>query len=191
MEKWVNFYRPFFPDQAATEAWVMACEALVAPNNHAMIMMHQAQRLITIGDRVPEIQPHAEPLQLMFYIICAEHLSKLHDKFEGEGHSKAYVLRFFTNFVVGNDRTAVDFAFTDHTDRFMPPVPFEKTVALLYAIRCDVVHEGKYWDFAFHDGETSMLNVDPDVTVNITLASLRDIIVRGAIRAVSERLADP
>jgi hypothetical protein len=70
----------------------------------------------------------------------------------------------------------------------MSPLGFEKVVDLLYAVRCDVVHEGKYWGFSFHDGSTPMLNVDPDVTVYLTFKELRDIIVKGCINAIKDKL---
>lgn len=191
MEKWVNFYVPFFPARAETEAWVAQCEALAPPNNHAKIMMHQAQRLISIADDLPHIRPHAESLQLMFYMVCAEHLAKLHHKFNGEGRSREYVRRFFANFVTGGDRGKMEAAFTDHTDHLMRHLPFERAVDLLYDVRCDVVHEGNYWGFAFHDGSTPMLNIDPDVIANIRLDNLRTIVIHGSINAVTERLNAP
>lgn len=154
-------------------------------------MMHQAQRLISIADDLPEIRPHAESLQLMFYTVCAEHLAKLHDKFNGEGRSREYVRRFFKNFVTSGDRGTLAAAFTDHTDHLMRVLPFERAVDLLYDVRCDVVHEGNYWGFAFHDGSTPMLNTDPDVIVNIRLDDLRTIVIHGSINAVTERLNVP
>lgn len=191
MEQWVNFFKPFFPTSAETEAWVARCEALAPPNNHAKIMMHQAQRLISIADDLPQIRRHAESLQLMFYMVCAEHLAKLHDKFDGEGRSREYVCRFFRNFVIGDDRNTLAAAFTNHTDHLMRSLPFDRAVDMLYRIRCDVVHEGNYWGFAFHDGSRPTTNTDPDVIAKIQLNDLRAIIVRGCINAVTERLNAP
>jgi hypothetical protein len=59
---------------------------------------------------------------------------------------------------------------------------------MLYEIRCDVVHEGEFWSFAFHDGTMSMVNIDPDVIADITFDSLRDIVVRGSINATRNKL---
>lgn len=191
MDKWVDFYQPYFADRAATEKWVAQCEALAPPHNHAKIMMHQAQRLVSIADDMPKIKKAAESLQLLFHMICAEHVSKLHDKFDGEGKSRAYVQRFFDLFVVGEDRKTMEVAFTDHTQDLMPLLSFGQAVDLLYGVRCDVVHEGNYWGFSFHDGSTPMLNTEPDVTTNITIGTLRDIVVRGCINAVTNRLSAP
>jgi hypothetical protein len=62
---------------------------------------------------------------------------------------------------------------------------------MLYDVRCDVVHEGNCWGFAFHDGVTPMINVAPDVEARIRLRTLRDMVVRGCIKAVSGKLSAP
>ena len=191
METWVEFFAPFFDSLAAAEDWVAQCEALAPPQNVAKIMMHQTQRLISLADDLPTIRPHAEPLQLLFLLVCAEHVTKLHHGFSGEGQSEAYVRRFFEGFVIGADRQTLSTAFADLTDHLLQPLPFKKAVDLLYDIRCDVVHEGECWGFAFHDGVTPMVNVAPDVEARISLPALRDIIVRGCIKAVSVKLAAP
>lgn len=191
VEEWVNFYATFFPNRAATEAWVSRCEVLAPPNNHAKIMMHQAQRLISISDEIPAIRRHTESLQLMFLITCAENISKLHDKYTGDGRSREYVRRFFQLFVVGDDRRTIERAFIDDTDHNLRLLPFDRAVDILYDVRCDVVHEGNYWGFSFHDGSTPMLNVAPNVTANIRFSDLRNTVVGGCINAVTDRLNAP
>lgn len=191
METWVDFFVPFFDSRAVAEDWVARCEALASPQNAAKIMMHQTQRLISLADELPKIRPHAEPLQLLFLLVCAEHVAKLHHGFSGEGKSKAYVWRFFESFVIDDDRQTLSTAFVDLTDHLLRPLPFKKAVDLLYDIRCDVVHEGECRRFAFHDGVTPMVNVAPEVEAKIGLPALRDMIVRGCIKAVSVKLAVP
>lgn len=185
METWVAFFMPFFDGRGTAEDWVARCEASVPPQNAAKIMMHQTQRLISLADDLPKIRPHAEPLQLLFLLVCAEHVAKLHHGFSGEGQSKAYVRRFFDDFVVGPDRQTLSSAFADLRGHLRRPLPLEKAVDLLYKVRCDVVHEGKWWGFAFH-----MVNALPDVEVRIGLLKLREIIVRGCIRAISVKLGE-
>lgn len=188
METWVDFFVPFFDSRTAAEDWVAKCEALAPHQNAAKIMMHQTKRLISLADDLPTIRPHAEPLQLLFLLICAEHIAKLHDGFSLEGQSRAYVHRFFESFVIDADRETISTAFADLMKYPCQPLPLKKAIDLLYDVRCDVVHEGKWWGFAFHDGVTPMVNVEPDVRVGIRLPALRDIIVRGCIRAVSIKL---
>ena len=64
---------------------------------------------------------------------------------------------------------------------------------MLYDIRCDVVHEGNYWEFSFHDGRTPMVNVDRDTASKITISNItfdqfRAIVVRGCVNAVRDKL---
>ena len=190
METWVNFFMPFFDSLTAAEDWVARCEALTPPQNAAKIMMHQTQRLISLADDLPRIRPHKELLQLLFLLVCTEHVAKLHDGFSGEGKSRAYVQRFFESFVIDPDRQTLSTAFTDLTDHLHRPLSFEKAVDLLYEIRCDVVHEGKLWGFSFHDGVTPMVNALPDVETRIGLPGLRDIVVRGCIEAITVKLSE-
>lgn len=181
MEAWIDFFAPFFDSRAAAEGWVARCEALTPPQNAAKIMMHQTQRLISLADDVPTIRPHAESLQLLFLLVCAEHIAKLHDGFAGEGQSRAYVQRFLESFVSDGDRRTLSSAFVDLQNHFLRPLPFKKAVDLLYDVRCDVVHEGIFWGFAFHDGVTPMINVAPDVEVRIGIPALRGMVDRGCI----------
>jgi hypothetical protein len=192
MDRWLSFYRPHFPSQKIAEDFVDACEKLQpsAPNHVAKIMMHQAPRLVSIVDDLPKFRPHQEPLQVLFLIMCAENIAKLHDRFSGEGKSRYYVRKFFENFVSPSDKDALSYGFTLNVDR-LPNIGFSKAVDLLYDIRCDVVHEGNYTDFAFHDGQMSMVNTHPDVIANIRLARVRDIVVRGCINAVKDKLGKP
>jgi len=190
MNKWVSFFAPYFPDPPSGEDFVNQCESLtpLAANYKAKIMMHQTQRLVSIGDDLPRLRPNRESLQLLFLMICVEHISKLHDNFIGEGQSKKYVKRFFDNFISQSNKEKLGTTFIDKTALLMTALGFEKVVDLLYAVRCDVVHEGKYWGFSFHDGHTPMVNLDPDVSVHLTFLELRDIIVKGCINAIKDKL---
>lgn len=174
-------------DEADT--FVRTCENLQssAPNHVAKIMMHQAQRLISIADDLPRIMPHNEPLQVMFLIMCSENIAKLHDGFSGEGKSRQYVQQFFSKFLSPPDKDTLSNGLTVNKD-WLPPLGFDGAVNLLYDIRCSVVHEGIYTDFAFHDGHSSMVNTHPNVTAEISFIQIRDIVVRGCIRATNDKL---
>ena len=190
MEKWLKFYRPFFNDDQSVESFVEACERLAPPNNAAKIMMHQCQRLVSISDDLPRIRPHDEPLRLLFLIMCAENVAKLHDAFLEEGKSRVYVRKFFENFLNDSDKTTLSSSFLDHSQEPMRPLELRKVVNMLYAVRCDVVHEGNYASFAFHDGRIPMVNTDPDVTSQITFDQFRTIVVNGCINASKARLPE-
>ena len=183
MEKWIDFFEPFFPSRHDATEFIKPIESL-APGDlrhAAKVMLHQTQRLISIADELPTIRPGKESLQLAFLLICAENIAKLHADFDGEGSSKAYVRRFFGKFVVNGDLSVFHASFTTHERRRLD---LQTVVDALYTVRCDVVHEGRYWGFHFGDGETQMVNIDPDVVVSITLRQFRDIIVRGCILAI-------
>ena len=189
MDKWLDFYRPFFLTEADVQHFVQACEQLAPPGNVAKIMMHQGQRLVSLSDDIPKIRPHREALRLLFLMMCAENISKLHAGFQGEGQSRAHVRRFFEQLLSKNDQDALGSGFVDHSKPLMPTLGLEAAVDMLYEVRCDVVHEGKYWEFTFHDGYTPQLNVDPDVESHISFDRFRGIVVRGCIKAVQDRLA--
>ena len=119
--------------------------------------------------------------------MCSENIAKLHDGFSGEGKSRHYVQQFFNNFLSQSDKNALSYGFKVNVD-LLPPIGFGKAVDLLYDIRCDVVHEGNYTSFAFHDGHMSMVNTDPNVIAEIQLVQFRNIVVRGCINAVKDKL---
>ena len=48
------------------------------------------------------------------------------------------------------------------------------------------MHEGLYWGFNFHDGNTPMITGDPPITVHLKLSTLRHVIVRASINAINQ-----
>jgi len=190
VDKWLDFYRPFFPSVEDARKFVQSCERLSPPENTAKIMMHQAQRILSLSDDIAKVRPHREALQLLFLLMCAENISKLQKDFEGEGQSRAHVRRFFHEFVSQSEQRELGNAFVNNNDRLMPALGLQDTVDLLYKVRCDVVHEGAYWEFTFHNGELPMLNVRGEFSIecHITLARFRSIVARGCINAVKSRL---
>ncbi|TKB75636.1 MAG: hypothetical protein E8D46_02090 [Nitrospira sp.] len=190
VNEWLNFYLQYFPTKTEARDFIEACEQQVPPNNTAKILMHQAQRLISLSDDILEIRPHTDSLRLLFLLMCAENIAKLHDGFTGEGHSRNYVRKFFKDFLSDNDKQGLGAGFRDNSAsaHLLPTLGLDRAVDMLYEIRCDVVHEGEFWSFAFHDGTMSMVNTDPDVIADITFDSLRDIVVRGSINATRSKL---
>ena len=186
MEDWIDFYEPFFATRADARKFVSDREGLDAsdPKHPAKIMMHQTQRMISLSDDLPTIRPGRESLQLVFLLICAEHIAKLHDNFNGEGHSRAYVRDFFGKFLTAVDKAELEAGMLKYDRTSRTRLSLLEVVDILYDVRCDVVHEGQYWSFNFSDGATSIINSDPDVIVSITLQALSNIIVRGCIKAI-------
>jgi hypothetical protein len=190
MNERISFFQPYFFNLNATEHFITSCELLIPSysNHKASIMMHQTQRLVSIADDLPKLRPKRESLQLLFLMICVEHISKLHDDFTGEGYSKKYVKRFFNKFISQSDKDKLERSFIDLSSMPTAPLNFEKVIDLLYGVRCDVVHEGKYWDFFFQDGQMTMINENPVVEVCMTFKELRDIIIKSCITAINDKL---
>jgi hypothetical protein len=184
VKKWIDFYENLFPSREAAIVFVEGLESITDradPQHRAKIMMHQTQRLISLADDIIQVRKGRESLQLLFILICAENIAKLFHNFDDEGYSRAYVRRFFLEFIAEDDRTTLENSFFTHDNN---PLNMQAVADCLYSVRCDVVHEGQYWGLNFHDGDTPILNTDPDVTIHITLAEFRAIVVRGCIRAI-------
>lgn len=188
MQKWIDFYQPFFPSLEEVTDFVSSCEQLAPPNNVAKILMHQTQRLISLADDIQVIRREKESLQVLFLIMCAENIAKLHDAFTGEGQSRAYVRRFFNNFLSQADQDTLGRGFIDGNDHLMRSLGLGRVIDMLYGIRCDVVHEGNYWGFTFHDGNMAMVNTDPNINAHLQCQEVRNIVVRGCINAIRDKL---
>ena len=184
VNRWLPFYEPFFASSAEARAFVAPLEALRLgdPRHPAKIMMHQTQRLISLSDDLPAIRKGNESLRLLFLLICAENIAKMANSFEGEGSSKAYVRNFFHWFLSPDEQQALRAAITRHDHARLS---LQDVVDALYGVRCDVVHEGRYWGFHFHDGRTPMLNTEPDVIVSMTFLEFRALVVKGCINAIT------
>ena len=187
VDKWIDFYEQFFPDRDTAQLFIKELEAVndpTTPKHRAKIMMHQVQRLVSLSDDIIKIRAGKESLQLIFLLICAENTAKIFHNFKDEGKSKYFVRKFFDEFV-GDDRAILESSFFTHE---AIALNLQAVADSLYSVRCDVVHEGLYWGFHFHDGDTPMVNIDPDVTAHITLSQFRDIVVRACLRAIQAKL---
>lgn len=183
IEKWVQFYEPFFGSEGAARDFVAPLEALRLgePRHPAKIMMHQTQRLVSLADDIPKIRKGNETLPLLFLMVCAEHIAKLFDGFDGEGQSRAYVRNFFERFLSKQEQHELTLCITTHDRK---PVSLRAAVDMFYSVRCDTVHEGKYWGFHFQYEDTPMLSCDPDVVLSLSLREFRAFVVRGCINAI-------
>jgi len=128
-----------------------------------------------------------EPLQVLFIIMCAENISKLYHDYHKSGKSFGYTKKFFYQFLSDTDKETLGNGFADLDDRMMAPLGLKKTIKMLYAMRCDVVHEGKYYGFSFRT-DMNIINTKPNVESRIKFSTLRNIVVRGCIRAIEEKL---
>jgi len=190
VDKWLEFYRPYFTESSDLEQFVQACEGLEVhdPRHRAKIMMHQGRRLLSIADRMEIVEPGYEPLKLLFLLICAENISKLNVSTKESNKSKYHVKRFFCKFCSPSDKQEI----VKNIEICQKHSTFEGLIEILYDVRCDVVHEGHYWGFNFAtDEHPSMLtgaNAEQVLRVHIKYEKFRDIVARGVIAATSEVL---
>ncbi len=182
-EKWLLFYRSFFQTDSDARAFVTPLEALHLGDarHQAKIMMHQAQRLVSLADDLPTVRKGNETLQLLFLLVCAEHIAKLAHNFDRDGSSRRYVQNFFRWFLSQDQQRQLSLGIAKHDHS---PLSLRQALDALYDVRCDVVHEGRYWGFHFRVREDPILNCEPDVIVSLTLCEFRQLVVRGCISAI-------
>jgi hypothetical protein len=187
-----EFYRPIFPSAEESKRFSDRVES--APDNQRPVkeVFHQAARLTWLGDRINEIAAGRPALQILFYLITAETIAKLTYKFEGRGRSREYVHAFFEKLCESKDQSRLARAFIESLSRRQLSLP--EAVDLLYEVRCDVAHRGMYYVFALpldQQNYPELVNIgDMMVETIFTLNTLRQIVMRGAVRACSMIMGD-
>lgn len=185
--KWVEFYSEHNPDEDKVKEIVDLCMTLEHGDArfNARRMMLQGYRLTQISDAQSKVVIERDPLRLLFLLIAAENVSKMHDDFEGEGKSRVYVRMFFDQFCSDDEKGAISAGIGEH----LKPRDLQSSVDALYNVRCDVVHEGMYYDFHFMTNETPILNsTDPTIAVSITIDEFRLIVIKSIFRAVKQKV---
>lgn len=187
MEAWKTFYRPYFDSERLLSNFVETCEGLEpADNRHrAKIMMHQGQRLISLSENAASLEAEKDPLKLFFLIVCAEAVAKLHADYKKEGKSKQFVRDFFHAFCTDEEKSAL----LKGIEICRSKPDFDDVIDALYRIRCDVVHEGRYWGFSFATAKIKSMitgHAGRVMKVTITYNELKNIVCNGVIRATRE-----
>ena len=188
MEAWLDFYRAYFRNEETLRFFVVRCEQLESHDqkHRAKVMMHQGQRLLTVADAMDSVVSGREPLKLLFLLIASENISKLHDAYDGEGKSIYYVKRFFNEFCRKEDQLAI----TQGIEKCGQESNLDDLVAVLYDVRCDVVHEGTYWgfDFATPESPSVLTGNHPEQVLRVKMQyeEFRDIVARGIIVATQQ-----
>ncbi|MGC9982101.1 MAG: hypothetical protein ABSF35_00600 [Polyangia bacterium] len=185
MTKWLDFYQPYFPSESEARRFIGDCEK--SSDDAAMLIMHQAARLVTISKKMAEIQPRRDALALLFLLICAENVSKLHDDFHDEGKSRHYVQTFFSQFLSNSEKAQIEEKFLTLDLGLMS---LGQIIDVLYDTRCDVVHEGKYWGFSFSSHGVPTATVETPVLTRMSIDEFRSIVVNGCVQAARGRTAD-
>lgn len=207
---YANFFRSLFPTDAEAKAFVERVES--HHNVRVKRMMHQGARMLWLSDRMAEIAPARPALQILFFLIAAEAVAKLHDDFKEEGKSRHYVRRFFLDLCPEpiRERLARGFVFYRYNPETIvsrrEEMSTKDAVDLLYMVRCDVAHEGIFFAFDLAEPESgagtltfppgSVKNSDLDEPVDLldlyetTLSAdeLRKLVLGGIVAACQSLL---
>jgi len=156
----------------------------------AKIVLHQAARMLWLGDAVDKVSRGRPALQILFFMIAAEAVAKLANAYEGESDSRKYAKQFFLTICSEDHRRLLGKAFRDPTGSSGGLSPAE-AVDFLYDVRCDVVHRGQY--FMLHLPRPELEEEDmliswkgKSLIATITAAQLRQIVLEGAVREAKE-----
>jgi hypothetical protein len=180
-----EFFSPAFVSAEATRTFVERVERLEGPAP-AKVALHQAARMLWLADRVDEVARGRPALQILFYLIAAEAVAKITSGFKGEGRSKVYVRKFFGEICSEEHRRTLRTAFASVA--MVESLTWEQAVDILYGVRCDVVHEGRYFEFQLaDDGDPTPVLTrwgGKTVVTRMSLSQLRRMVLEGTVRGV-------
>lgn len=184
------FYSEIFGGVEPARTFYSKIEDLPPEKNAAKIVFHQAARMVWLADQIDEVARGRPAFQVLFYLITAELVAKITFGFTGDGDSKKYVRRFFAEICSDGSRTKLGRSFTAV---HLGSLSYQDAVDLLYKLRCDVVHEGKYASFHLPlpgDDYPQLTPIgDESFIVTLTIQELRQIVLEGAALA-SKMLLD-
>lgn len=138
----------------------------------AKVMLHQTARMVWLADRIQEVSKGRPAVPITFYIIAAEAVAKLAAGFAKEGQSRRFVREFFAKRCTEAQRARMHRALEWATPS--PPRSPDGLWEYLYRVRCDVVHEGRYFDMTVED--------------EVCIAEVRTVVLEAALntaRAIS------
>jgi hypothetical protein len=187
----VGFFMSYFYSKKGATRFIEKCEGIPEQEQNAKLMLNQTQRLVTLADEIYKIKQR-DSLRLLFLIICAEAVAKLHEDFRGEGKSKYHTRLFFNKLCEPKDLKRLKGALLIRAVSSMRKkrLSSEEVINYFYKVRCSVIHEGIYWGFEFkrRGNNTGIITASTNEVIypKITYKVLRDIIVRGAIKAIND-----
>ena len=150
----------------------------------ARVVLHQAARMVWLGDQIDQVARGRPALQILFLMIAAEAVAKLADSFEDEGQSRKYVKQFFLKICSDDHRVQLGRAFRGSAGWLTA----EDAVDFLYVVRCDVAHWGKYFELhlprpELDEKELIIRREETTLVATIPIGELRRIILEGAVLA--------
>ncbi len=185
----VSFFRHYCDSESEAKKLVEKCGNLPKEKQNARTMINLIQRLIYLADNAEKLKPGRDALKLLFLIICAEAIAKLYKNFDGVGKSKEHVKIFLSELCRPDDIESLSGALAIEKEGQKQKLSLEEVIDYLYGVRCWIAHEGYYWGFHFlRPGVTIGMDYKSGNIVHpyITYEELRDIIIRGTIRAINQ-----
>ncbi len=179
--KFPEFFRGAFTDPESAASFVASVERIDANESKAKIVVHQTARMLWLADRIEEVAKGRAALSIAFYLIAAEAVAKMVSGFTGEGKSRYHVRLFFRDICSALHRQRLERSFSTAPGVYLGLV---EAVDLLYDVRCDVVHEGQYFNFLLPEGpeeEPLIIGLDDAVEAHISAVELRQIVLEGAL----------
>ncbi len=187
MNEWIKFYTKYI-DCPDLERVIERCLELHSemPEFNARRMMLQCKRLVDISQAQENATENSDALKLFFLIVLAENSAKFYDDYVGDGQSKKYVRKFFEEMMPENCKDFLKINLTVQDQ----PVAFRNSVDFLYSVRCDVAHEGMYYQFHFKDCDYSLIVQAGEVMAsnNVRYDELVKIIVIAAYVSIRNKL---
>ncbi|MFH1993016.1 MAG: hypothetical protein ABIK98_11545 [Pseudomonadota bacterium] len=181
-----NFYKDAFSNTSELKIFFNQIEGLPSENNKALTILHQAARMIWLADRIEEVAKDRPALQILFYLIAAEAVAKIVRGFEEEGGSRKHVQIFFEEICNNSHKAILSKAFDDLKKKYT----VREAIDFLYNIRCDVVHEGKYFNLTLPDEFDDYPEITGrdkiTLTAYISIKDLRKIVLEGSVLAAKQ-----
>jgi len=154
----------------------------------SQMILNNSARLSWIADIMDSHADGRIAFQILYYTIIAESSAKIEAYYKGNGHSKKYVLTFFTKFTPEELKPLISNAFK----RAQHFLSIEEVAELFYYIRCDLAHEGKYYDFFLKETDESspILNsrIRPSIVSYITLNDVKKWVLSNSVVAAIKSL---
>ena len=185
-DEWIEFFSEYVTDEDVANVITLASAQEDGDAGFsARRMMLQAKRLVEISKAQNDVTINNDALKLMFLLMLAENCAKFFYEFEGNGQSKAHVIKFFNDMATEEQRNFLNGSITVG----ITPQGIEFASKFLYLVRCDVAHEGLYYNFNFCE-DIPLITSAGDLCCHITLKyqDLTNLVVNIVYNAIKSKL---
>lgn len=197
-ERLRNFYLPYFGNEEDTQAFIERC---LSQDMTRQIML-MTQWYGELADKMKGVYMSAQNLQVLFLTILAEAIAKISKDFHEDRESEKHFLLFF-EYLSEQDKRELLRGF--HELVFPRDRTLQAILRMLYQIRCELVHNGIFFDFFFCDNAENPIPIihvgitkgedgrkrKISLEVGISYSEFRNIIVRTSINLIDYCLSPP